>query len=131
MALPWQADFNECSIQDINITYQEWNRIYPDSDGDSLMKREQQVWDTLWWPAHRPMQTWEISSITNGSPSYIWVDWSRGIPQTNAGDLRMVTEWWKLGFVRQNPFLPQDVTPTEMPPDNKYISVERTKENPR
>lgn len=126
MALPWQADFNECSIQDINITYQEWNQIYPDSDGDSLMKREQQVWDTLWWPAHRPMQTWEVASVSNGNPSYIWVDWSRGIPQTNAGDLRMVTDWWKLGFVRQNPFLPKDVKPTEMPPDNKYISVERT-----
>lgn len=127
MALPWQADFNECSIQDVNITYQDWNAIYPDSDGDSLMKREQQVWDTLWWPAHRPLQSWEVTSVTNGNPNYIWVDWSRGIPQTNAGDLRMVTEWWKLGFIRRNPFLPPgDVKPTELPPDTKYISVERT-----
>jgi hypothetical protein len=28
--------------------------------------------------------------------------------------------------VIQNPYLPADVLPTELPPDNKYISVERT-----
>jgi hypothetical protein len=127
MALPWQSDFNECSTQDLNVTYQEWNQIYPASDNDTLLKREQQVWETLWWPAHRPLQTWEVASITNGQPSYRWTDWTRGIPQTNAGDLKMVTEWWRLGFVRLNPYLaPADIKPTELPPDNKYISVERT-----
>jgi hypothetical protein len=127
MALPWQADFNECSTQDIDVTYQEWNEIYPASGNDTLMKRERQVWETLWWPAHRPLQTWEVSSVSNGQPSYRWVDWARGVPQTNAGDLKMVTEWWRLGFVRQNPYLPADVKPTELPPDQKYVSVERTK----
>jgi hypothetical protein len=124
MALPWQADFNECSTQPIDITYEAWNVI--ETDGDSLMKREQKVWETLWWPAHRPLQTYEIAAMSGGKPSaYIWIDWSRGIPQTNAGDLKMTTDWWRLGFVIQNPFLPADVLPTEMPPDNKYISVER------
>ena len=128
MALPWQSDFNECSTQDVNVTYQEWNAIYPDSDGDSPMKREQKVWETLWWPAHRPMQTWELVSVTGGKPQIRWLDWTPGVPQTNAGDLKMVTEWWKLSFVRRNPFLPPgDVEPTELPPDQKYISVERTR----
>jgi hypothetical protein len=127
MALPWQADFNECTTQLIDITYEDWNVIDPDSDHDSMMKREQRVWETLWWPAHRPLQTYEVSGFSNGKPSYIWVDWSRGIPGTNAGDLKMVTEWWRLGFVVRNPYLPPgDVLPTELPPDNKYISVERT-----
>ena len=127
MALPWQADFNECTTQPIDVTYDEWNVIDPDKDHDSRMKREQRAWETLWWPGHRPLQTWEVSGFSNGQPSYIWVDWSRGIPGTNAGDLKMVTEWWKLGFVVQNPYLPPgDVLPTELPPDQKYISVERT-----
>ncbi|HEX5760583.1 MAG TPA: LodA/GoxA family CTQ-dependent oxidase, partial [Thermoanaerobaculia bacterium] len=127
MALPWQADFNACTTQPIDITYEDWNVIDPDSDHDSMMKREQRVWETLWWPAHRPLQTYEVSGFSNGKPSYIWVDWSRGIPGTNAGDLKMVTEWWKLGFVVRNPYLPPgDVLPTELPPDQKYISVERT-----
>ncbi len=127
MALPWQADFNECSTQDINITYEDWNNIFASSERDKLMKREERVWETLWWPAHRPLQTWEFAGMNNNKPTYSWLDWSRGVPQTNAGDLKMVTEWWRLGFVIRNPYLPAgDVLPTELPPDNKYISVERT-----
>jgi hypothetical protein len=127
MALPWQSDFNECSTQDINVTYDAWNQIAPDSDGDTLMRREAKVWETLWWPAHRPLQTWEVASVTDGKPSYVWLDWSRGVPQTNAGDLKMVTEWWRLGFVIRNPYLPPGgVLPSELPPDQKYISVERS-----
>ncbi|MGQ0592565.1 MAG: LodA/GoxA family CTQ-dependent oxidase [Gammaproteobacteria bacterium] len=64
MALPWQADFNECSTQVIDVTYEGWNDLYPDSDHDGLMKREQRVWETLWWPAHRPLQTFELVSAT-------------------------------------------------------------------
>ena len=60
MALPWQADFNECSTQDIDVTYEEWNKIDPANPKDHWMKKEQMVWETLWWPAHRPMQTWEL-----------------------------------------------------------------------
>jgi hypothetical protein len=125
---PWQADFNECSTQKINVTYEEWNKIYPDSDKDSLLKREQKVWETLWWPSHRPMQTFEITGFDDktGKPNYIWVDWTPGVPQTKTGDLKMVTEWWRLSFVLRNPWQP-DPKPPELPPDNKYISVERTR----
>jgi hypothetical protein len=125
-AVPWQADFNECSTQSIDVTYEQWNKLYPSSDGDSLLAREQKVWETLWWPAHRPLQTYELG-LVDGSPTYPWVDWSFGIPQTNAGDLKMVTHWWKLGFVRLNPNAqPSDLLPTELPPTQKYVSVERS-----
>jgi hypothetical protein len=51
---------------------------------------------------------------------------------TATGDLKMVDGWWRLSFVRQNPFLaPGDVKPTTLPPDQKYISVERTIYNER
>jgi hypothetical protein len=127
MSVPWQADFNECSTQPIDVTYEKWNVIYPDSDNDRLMDREQRVWETLWWPAHRPLQTWELVSVSDGTPNITWLDWTPGVPQTDAGDLKMVDEWWRLGFVRNNPFLPPgDVKPTTVPPDQKYITVERT-----
>lgn len=93
MALPWQADFNECSTQVIDVTYEGWNDLYPDSDHDGLMKREQRVWETLWWPAHWPLQTSELVSVSGGKPNVSWLDWTPGVPQTNAGDLKMVTEW--------------------------------------
>jgi hypothetical protein len=126
MALPWQADFNECAMQSIDVTYEAWNKIYPDSDHDGQMKREQRVWETLWWPAHRPLQTYEFVSMnSDGTPNIKWLDWSRGVPPTTAGDLKMVSEWWRLSFVKRNPWW-KDEGPTSVPPDKRFISVERT-----
>ncbi len=125
MAVPWQADFNECTTQNIDVTYESWNDLYPESDGDSLLKREQRVWETLWWPAHRPLQVYtEVGRSASGSPSYRQLDWAVGVPQTNAGDLKMTTEWWRLGFVVRNPAVSDD----QPSPDTKYISVERTED---
>jgi hypothetical protein len=125
MALPWQADFNECSTQDVDVTYEEWNNIYPKSVHDKWMEREQQVWETLWWPAHRPMQVWEKTGVDGkGNPILQFLSWARGIPQTNAGDLKMVTEWSKLGFVVRNPY-PNAGDLDQASPNSKYVSVER------
>ena len=77
----------------------------------------------MWWPAHRPLQTWEITGVSGGSPSFQMLDWSRGIPGTNAGDQKMATSWYRLGFVIKNPAASEE--PSTNPPDQKYISVER------
>ena len=89
--VPWQSDFNECSNQDVDITYEKWNEIYPQSVGDPVIDRTQ---TTYWWPAHRPM---EVTALINGKPAGVF--WSQGIPQTHAGDLKMVTAWKYLGFI--------------------------------
>jgi len=124
MSIPWQSDFNECSTQPIDITYEEWNKINPDQPVDALMKREQKVWETLWWPAHRPLQTYETTAAGNTT----WLDWTPGVPQTNAGDLKMVTEWWRLPFVIRNPAANFTKKPTTSPADPvSYISQERTR----
>jgi hypothetical protein len=81
-AVPWQADFNECSTQDVDITYEGWNLIEPDSTGDTFTPK---TWLTYWWPAHRPV-------MVNGAA------WSP-TPNSHAGDLTMVDLWWQLGFV--------------------------------
>ena len=128
MSVPWQADFNECSTQPVDVTYERFNQIYPDSDNDKLLKREQRVWETLWWPAHRPMQTYEQVVAADGSSSINWLDWTPGVPQTNAGDLKMVTEWWRLSVVRSNPT--GDIQPSTLGVDSNnppFISVERSK----
>ena len=131
MALPWQSDFNECSTQSVDITYELWNEIDFHSEHDPVMKAQQQMWETLWWPAHRPLQAWEATFV-NGQPVYRFLEWARGVPGTSAGDLKMVTEWWKLGFVVRNPYVPaskldapwNDVTSVAA----KYLSVERDEE---
>ena len=59
------------------------------------------------------------------SPAYVWTNWTRGVPQTDAGDLKMVTEWAKLGFIIRNPFLPPSVYDTAATGnDYIYVSIE-------
>ena len=124
--LPWQADFNECSTQTIDVTYTAWSAIEPDSMNNTLMKAEQRQWETLWWPVHRPMQVFSVVT-SGGRRSYQMRNWALGVPQTNAGDLKMVTEWSKLGFVIRNPYAADG--PFDAPsPAYKYISVERSEE---
>lgn len=86
-AVPWQADFNECTNQPIDITYEAWNGIQPASTGDPVKPIVQL---TYWWPVHRPF--W----VLNFGP------WSP-TPQNNAGDLQMVTTWPLLGFIKKTP----------------------------
>ena len=121
MSCPWQADFNECSTQPIDVTYEGWNSI--NTDGDTRLANEQQTWETLWWPAHHPMQVY--MELNDGASSGI-VNWSRGIPQTNLGDLKMVTEWWRLAFVVNNLNLPDDQKYVAGPNPAKYIGVEQS-----
>lgn len=91
-ALPWQADFNECSTQSIDITYEDWNNVYPDSTGDPVLPVAQ---NTYWWPAHRPMEVFTAPGFGQGP-------WSP-TPQNHSGDLQMVTAWSSLGFILYNP----------------------------
>jgi L-Lysine epsilon oxidase N-terminal/L-lysine epsilon oxidase C-terminal domain len=100
-AVPWQSDFNECSTQDIDITYEEWNTIYPQSTGDPIRSS---VKATLWWPSHRPM----LVFATPQGPQVKWTN----IPTSDAGDLLMVRAWWWLGFIKGDPV-------------NGYVQVER------
>jgi hypothetical protein len=108
-ALPWQADFNECSTQPIDITYEEWNNIYPESTGDPVQDVQQL---TYWWPAHRPMQVTTFLGPPK-SHNYGGGQWSP-TSQNHEGDLMMVTEWANLGFVLSNPaFAPGNQTDPE------------------
>jgi len=87
-AVPWQADFNECSTQSIDITYEGWNEIYSQSIGAPVQPSKQTIY---WWPSHRPMEV----TLSTGAQ----VPWSGTIPSEHTGDLAMVTAWKEMGFV--------------------------------
>ena len=89
--VPWQSDFNECSTQLIDITYDKWNVLEPGTTGDPIVPVTQL---TYWWPSHRPM--W----VTTDKGAQ--VQWQAKITQTNAGDLEMVSAWKKLGFIKDD-----------------------------
>ncbi len=90
MGLPWQADFHECTYQNVNVTYAQWNNIYLDSTGDTAVTDI--AYNIPWWPAHRPMV---IQKANEGQ--FYWVS---GIPDNNAGSVQMVTDWVELGFIK-------------------------------
>lgn len=101
MSVPWQADFNECSTQDIDVSYEKWAKL-PASQA-KLAPGAMQTNPTLWWPSHRPMQVYRRLPLAPDQPArYQQVEWARGIPQTNQGDLKMVSAWQGLGFVVKN-----------------------------
>ena len=93
IGIPWQADFHECTTQDIDITYDDWNNIELTSTGDPA--QQEIAYEIPWWPAHRPMIV-----NTNVNPKYnAQVFWTSGVPDNNAGDLQMVDAWHDLGFL--------------------------------
>jgi L-lysine epsilon oxidase-like protein len=124
-AVPWQSDFNECTTNPNDITYADWNTNYPARPNDPELSKDAKVWTTMWWPAHRPLQYAEVTSVANGSPNYLWTNWTKGIPQTHAGDFKMVTEWARLGFIIRNPYLPNSVyDKAATGSDFIYVSIE-------
>jgi len=97
IGIPWQADFHECTMQNINITYEGWSNTYPESTGDPA---EQKVaYNIPWWPAHRPIVVNQKDANGNASQVY----WASGIPANKAGDLQMVEAWKDLGFLAKDP----------------------------
>jgi hypothetical protein len=78
MAVPWQADFNECSSQPIvdKVVY--------------------------WWPAQRPL--WVYARSDDGTWKQVpWagIDFDANAPDylCFADDIEMVSEWKNLGFI--------------------------------
>lgn len=90
MAQPWQADFNECSIQNINT-------VGPNKP--AVQNGQVNIW---WWPAQRPYTVQIQENITN-SNAIKQVQWTRGFVEdtktNNRSDVQMVTCWKYLGFI--------------------------------
>lgn len=76
MAIPWQADFNECSSQPI---------------GDRI------VW---WWPAQRPSFVYTEAGRKK-QRAWVGIDYDQNAPDfiQFADDLDMVKKWQDLGFI--------------------------------
>jgi hypothetical protein len=130
MALPWQTDFNECTTNPIDVTYADWNNIYPDSENDTRVTKDRKVVDTIWWPAHRPLQYNQLVSVSQGTPIFTWLNWSSGIQQTHQGDLKMVSEWVNLPFIIRNPYLTAaqlKLAPSDLDGHPRYVSIEPLK----
>lgn len=112
MAIPWQADFNECSSQPIG---------------------ERVLW---WWPAQRPEFVYleprpEIENLaaiptpdeqTGGQVAWIGTDFDqlRGDFISFADDVQMVQYWSQLGFVMEK----------EVKGEHRFVEVARTLPRP-
>lgn len=94
IGIPWQADFHECTYQNIDVTYAAWNNLDLASTGDPA--QQEFAYNIPWWPAHRPIVI-QQPTATGSFQAY----WASGIPANHAGDLQMVDAWKDLGFIKQ------------------------------
>jgi hypothetical protein len=105
MALPWQADFNQCSSQPVDKHF---------------------VW---WWPPQRPVFVYAERDTPHMIPEWEQVAWV-GTSRDQKADgfvgfvdnMDMVRNWHKLGFVAHAPAVPLGYAGPEFP---KYAEVER------
>lgn len=92
MAQPWQADFNECSNQNINTI---------GANKPAIENGQVNIW---WWPAQRP---YTVTAKDNQDKK---VQWTRGyvadVKGNNRSDVQMVTCWKYLGFIMQEGSFP-------------------------
>jgi hypothetical protein len=73
MAQPWQADFNECSVEPIGGGENYW-----------------------WWPAQRPYSVYPAADTSKQLP---WTRVDATDPNNEFPDLQMVTNWKDVGFI--------------------------------
>lgn len=87
MAIPWQADFNECAGQDIEHFTEKGSHV-------------NWVW---WWPAQRPIMVFADADASKGRQFVSWVgqieDHTREDYMKFEDNLEMVTAWKDLGFI--------------------------------
>jgi L-lysine 6-oxidase len=93
MACPWQADFFLCTVQYINFTVPDVNKV----DGKPLPP----TYYSYWWPPQSPWDvlTGEISpeqQIISHNPAGVQVNYARGVNSF----VQMVEHWSALGFIR-------------------------------
>ncbi|PHJ57266.1 hypothetical protein VF14_08620 [Nostoc linckia z18] len=105
MAIPWQADFFNCSIQFINFTDKDTNKVPEDSarDKDQVqLVPKPPTYYTYWWPPQAP---WDVISgdeteseqELSGIPAGLQVNYIRGVNSYQ----QMVNQGWSyLAFIR-------------------------------
>lgn len=93
MAIPWQADFFNCTIQYVNFTNSAVNKV----NGTPLPPS----YYAYWWPPQAPWDvitgdlTAEAQALAH-TPAGLQVNYARGINSY----VQMITEWSYLGFIR-------------------------------
>jgi L-lysine 6-oxidase len=93
MACPWQADFFQCTVQYINFTRPDVNKI----DGKPIPP----TYYSYWWP---PQSPWDVligettpeEQLLSHNPAGVQVNYARGINSF----AQMVQHWSSLGFIR-------------------------------
>lgn len=93
MAIPWQADFFQCTVQYINYTNDQANK---GSDGIPVPP----TYYAYWWPPQAP---WDVLSggltpkeqFDQAIPAGLQVNYARGINSFS----QMITAWKYLGFI--------------------------------
>ncbi len=101
MAVPWQADYYNCSVQSINFTEPDTNKVL---DKDKKLMPKPPTYYTYWWPPQAP---WNVisGSVTvkqqeashDAEMAGLQINHARGI---NSYSQMVNLGWSHLGFIR-------------------------------
>ena len=105
MAIPWQADYYNCSIQLVNYTAQDVNKYYvPDGNGGQVLVPMPPTYYAYWWPPQAPwdvisgqLTTAEQERSLNSEMAGLQVSYARGM---NSYAQMVNGGWAALGFIR-------------------------------
>lgn len=99
--VPWQADFNECARQDMDISYENWTHGYRTKASDPNPIDVET--GAFWWPAHRPMEVFlpmRDPANPNHALSSGQASWTRARAHSHrVENLQMLTSWAAFGFI--------------------------------
>lgn len=101
MACPWQADFFNCTVQNVNFTDPTVNKVNAGTDDDPHMVPLAPTYYSYWWP---PQSPWDVltsqydDQALSHLPAGEQVNYARGINSF----VQMVEHWSALGFIRNH-----------------------------
>lgn len=108
MAIPWQADFANCTVQAVNYTAPKINKeIVKNSDGTYTLEPKKISYYAYWWPAQSPYNIYvnyksgkeqEQDKHHTGEK----VNFQRGIEEKPDSISAMLKGWSHLGFILNN-----------------------------
>ncbi|MBE0366938.1 CTQ-dependent lysine 6-oxidase LodA [Pseudoalteromonas aurantia] len=99
MACPWQADFFNCTIQNVNFTDPTVNKVNEGTAEEPSMVPLAPTYYSYWWP---PQSPWDVltNQVDDQSATHLpagqQVNYARGINSF----VQMVEHWPALGFIR-------------------------------
>jgi L-lysine epsilon oxidase C-terminal domain/L-Lysine epsilon oxidase N-terminal len=108
MAIPWQADFVNCTVQSVNYTDPKNNKEIVKNGDKYVLQPILPSYNSYWWPAQSPYNVYTSYTSKDEQVKDMYtagekVKFQRGIEDDPKDPyVKMVDNWYSLGFILNN-----------------------------